>query len=50
MSLDALKIQDWPAAAVVSIPRAELRGFDGNCRTHSPEQIEQLVDAIKQWG
>ena len=50
MRLDAWNIQDWPAAAVVSMPRAELRGFDGNIRTHSPEQIAQLVAGIKQCG
>ena len=28
MSLDSPKIQNWPAAAVGSMPRAELHGFD----------------------
>ena len=28
MSIDAPKVQDWPAAAVGSMPRAELHGFD----------------------
>ena len=50
MSIDAPKVQDWPAAAVGSMPRAELHGFDDHSRNHSPERIAQLVDAIKQWG
>jgi len=30
--------------------RADLRAYDRNSRTHSPEQVEQLVRSIKEWG
>lgn len=28
----------------------ELRAYDRNSRTHTPEQVKQIVESIRQWG
>ncbi len=40
----------WPAQKIEMRPRASLRAFAQNSRTHSPEQVEQLARSIEQWG
>ncbi|WP_245185370.1 ParB N-terminal domain-containing protein [Falsiroseomonas frigidaquae] len=40
----------WPADQVERRSVASLVPYAKNARTHSPEQIRQLVASIKQWG
>jgi DNA modification methylase len=40
----------WPAQKIEMRPRASLRAFAQNSRTHSTEQVEQIVRSIEQWG
>lgn len=40
----------WPADAVVRRPVKSLVAYAKNARTHSPEQVEQVVKSIKQFG
>lgn len=40
----------WPADAVERRPVASLVAFVGNARTHSPEQVEQLTNSIREFG
>jgi hypothetical protein len=35
---------------VLSIPVWDLKPYENNARTHSPEQVEQLTKSIKQFG
>lgn len=40
----------WPADLVERRPIDSLTPYDKNARTHSPEQIAQLAQAMQQWG
>lgn len=40
----------WPADHAERRPRLSLRPFPRNARTHSPDQIRQVVASIQQWG
>ena len=40
----------WPAEEVTRRAIAELTPADGNPRTHSSAQIDQLVASIEEWG
>jgi DNA modification methylase len=40
----------WPAEKVDMRPVAELRAYARNSRTHSKEQVHQLMSAIQKWG
>lgn len=40
----------WPADRVKRWPVSKLQPDKRNARTHSAEQVGQLVEAIKQWG
>lgn len=40
----------WPASRVEMRVLAELRAYDRNARTHSPEQIDQIARSIREWG
>jgi DNA modification methylase len=42
--------QNWPAFNVERRAVSALRGYDKNARTHSAEQIDQLVASIREWG
>ncbi len=46
----AERLNAWPAEKVEKRPLVELRAYDRNSRTHSPEQVAQLVAAIREWG
>ena len=35
---------------VISVPVWDLKPYENNARTHSPEQVEQLTKSIKQFG
>ena len=41
---------DWPADAVERRPIASLVPYARNARTHSDEQVAQLMASIRQWG
>lgn len=41
---------DWPADRVERMAIGRLVPYARNARTHSPEQVAQLADAIRQWG
>lgn len=43
-------VPGWPAEKVELRPLSGLRGYARNSRTHSPEQVAQLVAAIREWG
>ena len=40
----------WPADQVVRRPVAELVPYARNARTHSNEQVAQIIASIKEWG
>lgn len=40
----------WPAEKVERRPVDKLKPYANNARTHSPEQIAQLVESIREWG
>lgn len=40
----------WPADKIERRPLASLKPYLANARLHSPEQIEQLANSIRQWG
>lgn len=40
----------WPADRVERRPLAALIPYARNARTHTPEQIEQLCNSIREWG
>jgi hypothetical protein len=40
----------WPADKIERRPIASLKPYLANARLHSPEQIEQLANSIRQWG
>ena len=40
----------WPASAVVERRLADLVPRGTNPRVHSPRQVEQLAESIRQWG
>ncbi len=40
----------WPASKVVEIELSKLRSFENNARTHSKEQVDQIAQAILEWG
>jgi ParB family transcriptional regulator, chromosome partitioning protein len=35
---------------IEQLPIAKLKGYDKNARTHSPAQVEQLANAIREFG
>lgn len=41
---------NWPADRRERRAVADLKPYDRNARTHSPEQIAQLARAIEEWG
>jgi DNA methylase/ParB/Sulfiredoxin domain len=41
---------DWPADAVERRPVASLVPYARNARTHSDEQVAQLMASIREWG
>lgn len=41
---------NWPAYAVERRAVADLRPYERNARTHTPQQINQLVAAMREWG
>ena len=40
----------WPATQVELRPVAEIAPYGKNVRTHPASQIEDLANAIRQWG
>lgn len=40
----------WPADKIERRPVAKLKPYANNARTHSPGQVAQLVDSIREWG
>lgn len=42
--------QNWPASNIQFVERGSLTKRENNPRTHSEQQIQQLADAIKEWG
>jgi ParB-like chromosome segregation protein Spo0J len=40
----------WPASAVTMTPTQSLIPYARNARTHSDEQIAQLMASIREWG
>lgn len=42
--------KQWPASSVVNRSVARLKFNKKNSRTHSPQQIEQIMAAIREWG
>ena len=45
-----IPIKEWPAKSVKQSPVASLVPYARNARTHSDEQISQLMASIKEWG
>lgn len=43
-------IAGWPAQAVELRAVADLRAYERNSRTHSPEQVAMIVASIREWG
>lgn len=43
-------LPSWPAAKVAQRKTAALQGAERNARTHSPEQVQQIVASIREWG
>lgn len=43
-------MQNWPALKIVSTPLESLTPYENNARTHSAEQIKQIIDSISEWG
>lgn len=43
-------IKDWPASAVQMVPVSQLIPYARNARTHSDEQVAQIVASIREWG
>jgi DNA modification methylase len=41
---------DWPAYTVERRALGALQPYKGNARTHSPEQVAQIVASIREWG
>jgi hypothetical protein len=41
---------DWPADQVIRQKVADLVPYAKNARLHSPEQVQQLANSIRQWG
>ena len=50
MTKDAAKAPTCPADKVERRKVASLVPYAKNARTHSPEQVDQLVASIKEWG
>lgn len=44
------KDRPWPADAVQRRPVSSLVAYEKNARVHSPEQISQIADSIREWG
>lgn len=40
----------WPAAETASLPLDSLVPYDRNARTHSPQQIGQIMESIRRFG
>ena len=40
----------WPATKIVKRRLADLKPFEQNSRTHSPDQIAQIARSINEWG
>lgn len=45
-----LKQIKWPADRIANRAIDKLKPYAGNARKHPPEQIEQIVKSIRQWG
>jgi DNA modification methylase len=43
-------MKDWPASKITEWPVAKLRPYERNARTHSPEQIAQITQSIREFG
>lgn len=48
--VDAKPDQSWPASNIQFVDLNSLAKRETNPRTHSEQQIQQLADAIKEWG
>ena len=42
--------QHWPATEVELVPVTELAPYARNARTHSDEQVAQIMASIREWG
>lgn len=42
--------QHWPATEVELVPVTELAPYARNARTHSDEQVSQIMASIREWG
>ena len=40
----------WPADAVTRVATEQLVPYAKNSRTHSDEQISQIMASMKEWG
>jgi ParB-like chromosome segregation protein Spo0J len=50
MTMAAQRSHPWPADKIERWPIERLIPYARNARTHSPEQIDQIVASIKEWG
>lgn len=44
------KTAAWPASKIYKRKLSSLKGYERNSRTHSDEQIEQIMASIQEWG